>query len=82
MLDFFKIQNKTPMNDFTIANSVDPDKMPRSVSFHLGLHCFSKSLFTGVSQKHPSKIRSLALKYHKLTLPNTANADQEQRQYK
>ena len=34
------------MNVFTIANSVDPGEMPRSVAFHLGLHCFSKNLLT------------------------------------
>ena len=27
---------------FILANSVDPDEMPYSVAFHLGLHCLAK----------------------------------------
>ena len=32
---------------FTFTNIVDPDEMPRSVAFHLGLHCLQKYLFRG-----------------------------------
>ena len=35
-------------NVFILANSADPDKMPHDVAFHLGLHCLTKYLFTGV----------------------------------
>ena len=31
---------------FILANSVDPDEMPRYVAFHLGLHWLPKNLFT------------------------------------
>ena len=27
---------------FVLANSADPDEIPHSVAFHLGLHCFPK----------------------------------------
>ena len=30
-----------------MPNSVDPDEMPHSVAFHLGLHCLPKHMFTG-----------------------------------
>ena len=30
---------------FILANSVDPDEMPHTVAFHLGLHCLPKYLF-------------------------------------
>ena len=30
---------------FFLANSADPDRMPHTVAFHLGLHCLPKYLF-------------------------------------
>ena len=33
---------------FVLANSVDHDKKPLLVTFHLGLHCLPKYPFTGV----------------------------------
>ena len=30
---------------FILANNTNPDEMPRSVAFHLGLHCLSKYPF-------------------------------------
>ena len=31
---------------FILANSENPDKMPTYVTFHLGIHCLPKYLFT------------------------------------
>ena len=30
---------------FTITNSLDPDEMPHTAAFHLGLHCLPKYLY-------------------------------------
>ena len=38
----FKKCNFFPRSHFVSANSADPDEMPHSVSFHLGLHSFCK----------------------------------------
>ena len=32
---------------FVLANSVDPDKMPHSKAFHLGLHCLWQHTIRG-----------------------------------
>ena len=32
-----------------LANSADPDEMQHDAAFHLGLHCFTKYPFRGVS---------------------------------
>ena len=32
---------------FKLANSADPDEMPRFAAFHLGLHCLQKYPFKG-----------------------------------
>ena len=36
---------------FISANSADPDEMPPYAAFHLGLHCLSKYLFTGIQNE-------------------------------
>ena len=36
---------------FTIENSADTDEMPHYAEFHLGLHCLSKYLFTGIQNE-------------------------------
>ena len=35
-------------NVFILAHSADPDEMPPYASFHLGLHCLPKYLFTSI----------------------------------
>ena len=30
---------------FVLANSLDPDEMPKEEAFHLGLHCLPKDAF-------------------------------------
>ena len=32
-------------NAFRLVNSADPDEMPHSVAFHLGIHCLQKYRF-------------------------------------
>ena len=32
--------------DFAVANSADADEMPHYVTFHLGLHCLLKYMFS------------------------------------
>ena len=36
---------------FIIANSLDPDEIPPYATFHLGLHCLPKNLFTGIQNE-------------------------------
>ena len=36
---------------FILANGTDPGEMPLSVAFHLGLHCLSKYLLTGIQNE-------------------------------
>ena len=31
----------------SLTNSTDPDEMPHSATFHMGLHCLPKCLFAG-----------------------------------
>ena len=49
------VQKKTALGEhcvpedfFTFANCVDPDKMPPYATFHLGLHCLPKYMFTSI----------------------------------
>ena len=34
--------------NFYLLNSADPDEMPHFVAFHLGFHCLSEYLLTGI----------------------------------
>ena len=36
---------------FILANSTDSDEMPPYATFHLGLHCLPKYLFTGIQNE-------------------------------
>ena len=36
---------------FILAYSVDPDEMLPCATFHLGLHCFRKELFTSIQNE-------------------------------
>ena len=35
-----------------MANSVDPDEMPRSVASHLGLHCLLRHIYPNTYDKY------------------------------
>ena len=36
---------------FILANSADPDEILHNATFHLGLHCLPKYLFTGIQNE-------------------------------
>ena len=42
-----------------LTNSADPDEMLPYVAFHLGLHCLSKYLFTGISYEKGYKANQI-----------------------
>ena len=37
-------------DDFVLANGADPDEMPHSVAFYLGVCCWPKYLFTSIQR--------------------------------
>ena len=35
-----------------MANSIDPDEMPHSVTSHLGLHCLHRPVYLNIKDKY------------------------------
>ena len=53
----------SPNIAFILANSADPDEILPYVSFHLGLHCLPKYLFTNI-QNEKVKKKFFLRKFH------------------
>ena len=51
---------------FILTNSADPEQMPPLGVFHLGLHCLSKYLFTGI-QNEKKRVNNLYGKCSKIS---------------